>query len=286
MKFYIFYLLLFLSIPLFAYDYQTVDSEKLNNMIESSNKQKNGEVEKNIGTVFYRGNKYIKPNIQKAEEWWLKSANKGFVLSQLKLASLYCFFSPNKNKHKEGRYWLLKAKSTGDPESEIAYGILLWTGQCGFKQDIGKGKKIVFSYANKGNLDAEIFLADYYGRKANRDNIVFNGISYKYGKRVYEKGHPSGLYNLCKAYSLALHVKPDRDLGYQFCYMGIKSGYFGGIFLSNLKQLKEFNKKGYSSFIDEGMKYSESHIEKLEAKADMLMKQYKIQIFNEPKIIK
>jgi len=284
MKFYIFYLLLFLSIPLFAYDYQTVDSEKLNNMIESSNKQKNGEVEKNIGTVFYRGNKFIKPNIQKAEEWWLKSANKGFVLSQLKLASLYCFFSSNKNKYKEGRYWLLKAKSTGDPESEIAYGILLWVGQCGFKQDIGKGKKIVFSYANKGHIDAEIFLAEHYGDKVGRNNIAYSGISYKYGKKVFEKGHPVGLYNLCKAYSFGQHVKLNRDLGYQYCYMGVKSGYFGGTYLSNLKKLKEFNRKGYSDFIEEGMTYSDKYIKKLEIKADFLMKQYKIKKFDKPKL--
>jgi len=290
----IFFFILF-SFNAYSSDYSYINISEFNKLIEETKIKNDGKAEKTIGNMFYYGNDYFRKDIKKAEEWWIQAANKGNIKAQIKLTLSYCYNELKDIDYKKGQYWLNKAFDSNNDDAYGIYASFLVYGECGFKKEENKGMQMIKKLANKGHLEASVSMAEFYLRRAHKDHIrnsnidTYNKLAYEWGKKVAERGHPGGLYNLARAYTYGFSAEYNRKEGYKYSYMAIKSGYFGGKFLENLKKFIEIN-SNMSPNTKNGKLEKDplayETLDMIEMDANMLFYKWKIEKYDEPILIK
>jgi len=264
-----------LFILLFSLNSHAIEIEKItpviyNELINNIKTTDNGNIENNLGILFEFGNKYFDKDINKAVAWYKISAKKGYNAAKHNLSLIYCANLVPDPEYKNGNYWLKEAIKSKDEDTLIIYAAIIGNGKCGFKEDAEKAHKIFLELALKGNLKGAFNVAAYYSEKQGNGKYEMNRQSYIWGTHLVKRGYPLGLYNLLKLHYYGDYVKQDLQKAYMYSVMAIKSGFFGP------KYIKSF-------IIDEQKKdLTEKQIKEAEKQADILMKKWKIKIYDKP----
>ncbi|BDD02075.1 SEL1-like repeat protein [Persicobacter psychrovividus] len=147
--------------------------------------------------AFYEEGIYYKKDLKKAEDWYLKGAEKSYVEAQYNLGKLYLSQNATGELAEKGWNWLMQASDNGHVEAGFEIGLLLW-----YKNKDKATNIEAINYINRsaeaGYAPAQSFLADYflhgYGVKIDKDKGFF------WAKKSAEQHNTSGLRLLALAY--------------------------------------------------------------------------------------
>ena len=108
----------------------------------------------------YSSGNGIEKNVEKAEEWFLKSANQGYADAQYDLAESHALHAKD-NKDKEIiASWLIKAAQSGHIRAMVRLGQLYYNGE-GVKEDYDKSVELWEKAVKAKNADAMYLLGKH-----------------------------------------------------------------------------------------------------------------------------
>lgn len=119
----------------------------------------NAKAQYGLGLCYYTGNGIEKSN-EKAEEWFLKSANQGYANAQYNLAVFYSLQPNSKDNKKLIADWMIKAANGGHVKAMVKLGEFYYTGE-GVKEDYDKSVELWEKAVKTGNTDAMYHLGQH-----------------------------------------------------------------------------------------------------------------------------
>lgn len=188
--------------------WQTLFKEKLQEA-----RQGNSNAQFDVASMYQNG-RGVKPDLDKAIEWYKKSAEQDNTqaVSRLKL------LEANKERFKR----ILTKADTGNAESQYKLG-KMYTEGVGISIDYTRATKAFESAAQQGYAKAEYNLGlNYYegtGVKRNRKT------AYKWFKAAAEQGDPAAQYYLGKMYASGSGVKQNYTTSLEWFGKAVDGGF-------------------------------------------------------------
>lgn len=109
-------------------------------------------------SLFKKGEAFSNSDPKKAAQFFLNSAQKGYVKAQRKLGSLYYKGNGVAQDYSESARWYRKAAEKGDADSQFFYSYMLINGE-GVAQSESEARKWLDKAARQGHPDAKKELA-------------------------------------------------------------------------------------------------------------------------------
>jgi TPR repeat protein len=188
--------------------WQTLFKEKLQEA-----KQGNSNAQFDVASMYQNG-RGVEPDLDKAIEWYKKSAEQDNTqaVSRLKL------LEANKERFRK----ILAKADTGNAESQYKLG-KMYTEGVGVSTDYALATKTFESAAKQGHAKAEYNLGlNYYegtGVERNRKT------AYKWFKAAAEQNHPAAQYYLGKMYASGSGVKQNYSTSLEWFGKAVEGGF-------------------------------------------------------------
>lgn len=106
-------------------------------------------------------------NPREALHWYERAANADNEIAMYSVVRLCNRFSDNHIMNLKGKYWgkVIEARG-GDKQAQFEVGLCLLKGH-GIDQDLQKGIDLIQEVAEEGNIDAQLYMSDWYVAESN-----------------------------------------------------------------------------------------------------------------------
>ncbi|MDA0692633.1 MAG: tetratricopeptide repeat protein [Nitrospinae bacterium] len=162
------FLLLFLSFPVYADDYQDgVDAGRRGDYktaiekFESLAEEGHAQAQFTLGLMYGVGHG-VPQNFKKSEKWYRKAANKGHAEAQHAIGLLYYDGQRLPQDYKKAVHWFRMSAKNGFAEAQARLGIMYFAGGQGLLQDFKEAEKWSRKAAKQGDADAQTILGIMY----------------------------------------------------------------------------------------------------------------------------
>lgn len=156
---------------------------------------------------YYRSDKEGNKDYSKAIKWYLKAANQGDSLAQLKLAEMYHYILPLRELNRiEAIRWYQKAADQGLIEAQYNLGFIYYNGQ-GVKKNYNKAFEWYLKAAEQGDFKAQSNIGAMYrdgeGVSKNREKAI------EWFEKSANQGYAAAQYQLALMYDFCYTLEPD-----------------------------------------------------------------------------
>ena len=159
-----------------------------------------------ISAYYYERGLGVKQNLDKAYDFYSKSAQNNYVKAYLKMAAFPKPLKAVKLAIKPPHVWYQKAiDEEQNPQAMLKLSLLHFHGK-GVKKDKQKAIKLMIDSAKLDNLTAMIYLGNYYQRTEDYDS------SLKWFRRAAKRGSEYALFRL------GLYYESAKNKNYQMAY--------------------------------------------------------------------
>lgn len=167
----------------------------------------NGDIDAQFacGSFYYGG---IKENHKEAVRWFRKAVAQGHALAQYYLGRCYFLGEGGLLDYAEGVKWLEESKQGGCSEAEQFLEKHVYS----LEDSPGVGGMNVLGWyqmlAGRGNVEAQLYLGDYWGSLGERSNYVEAA---KWYQKAADSGSPKGKWKIGACYYHGQGVKQDLE---------------------------------------------------------------------------
>lgn len=198
--------------------------------------------------IWYEEGLGTKQNIQKAIEWYEKSANQGYVSACCNLALIYVKGEGVEINFTKGVHYFRIGAKEGDPHCQYNLGIAYLTGK-GIERDL-KAAYSLFKKSSKGYVPSKymLFKCLYQGLGTSKDEVK----AIKYLKEAARKNHPKSCYILGNLFLSGKYVEKDEGKAFRQYKKSAELGYsraqekLGEIFRNGLLGKEKSPKKSFN----------------------------------------
>jgi TPR repeat protein len=171
----------------------------------------------------------VREDVAKALEWFLKSAESGFVEAQRRLADFY----QGTHDYVEAVKWFRKAAEQGDVPAQCSLGLCYYDGE-GVQQNYAEAAKWVRKAAEQGDIIAQKNLGVFYDRGHGVSQN--DGEAVRWYRKAAEQGSAGAQNDLGVCYETGQGVPKNKNEAIKWYRKAAEQGNTEAI--SNLQRLQ------------------------------------------------
>lgn len=169
----------------------------------------------------------VEKNVQKALDWYVKSANQGFVDAQYSAGRIYLF---SLQQYEDAFKYFKLAAENNEHRAQFFLGMMYYRGD-GISKDLKKSAHWYLQSAQRGNINAQFFIGQMY--ELGEGVLQNDKYSLKWFKLAAKNGQQDAQYKLAVIYYQG-RVVPQNVIT---SYMWLNISQYNGKDIQNMKEI-------------------------------------------------